>query len=77
MSVFKNPLKAAAAEVLKQTIKMLFKTLKETKADSFMITANTGENNFVNCKIAITKKGEAPKITPFEIENLNFEELLK
>jgi hypothetical protein len=69
--------KKMAATVLKQTIEMLFKTLKNKNGTSFMITANVGEKNFKNCKIAISINNETPKITPFEIENLNFEELLK
>jgi hypothetical protein len=69
--------KKAAAMVLKQTIQMLFKVLKEKNGTSFMITALVGENNFTNCKIGISINNETPKITPFEIENLNFEELLK
>ena len=56
---------------------MLFKVLKEKNGTSFMITANVGETNFKNCKIGISTNNEPPKITPFEIENLNFEELLK
>jgi hypothetical protein len=69
--------KKAAAMVLKQTIQMLFKVLKEKNGTRFMITAYVGENNFTNCKIGISINNEPPKITPFEIENLNFEELLK
>ena len=61
--------KKAAAMVLKQTIQMLFKVLKEKNGSSFMITALVGENNFTNCKIAISTNNEPPKITPFEIEN--------
>ena len=69
--------KKAAAMVLKQTIQMLFKVLKEKNGTSFMITAIVGENNFTNCKIGISINNEPPKISSFEIENLNFEELLK
>lgn len=65
-----------AAKTLEQVIKMLFKILADKKAKNFMITAKIGNENFENCKIGITDKNDITKISNFEIQNIDFYELL-
>lgn len=72
-------IKSIAAKTIVAVLKMLFTALKKTgKVDFIMITANVGENHFSNCKIGLRNKGETvPIIKSFEVENINFDELLK
>jgi hypothetical protein len=69
-------IKKMAAKTLEQVIKMLFKILADKKALKFMITANVGNENFENCKIGITNQNNETKISNFEIQNIDFYELL-
>ena len=50
--------------------------MADKKALKFMITANVGSENFENCKIGITNQNNETKITNFEIQNIDFYELL-
>lgn len=72
-------IKSIAAKTIVAVLKMLFTALKKTgKCEFVMITANLGENHFVNCKIGLRNIGETiPIIKNFEVENINFDELLK
>ena len=72
-------IKSMAAKTIIAVLKMLFTALKKTgKVDFVMITANVGENHFTNCKIGLRNIGETvPIIKSFEVENINFDELLK
>jgi hypothetical protein len=74
-----NFIKSIAAKTIVAVLKMLFTALKKTgKVEFIMITANVGENHFTNCKIGLRNVGETvPIIKNFEVEKINFDDLLK